>query len=159
MGGLDAIFFGLVVYERRAYTTIYHIEANIKVNPTLGVVKGFVIMHLVVLEPLNVAHALKYVDVVRSGLLRQASSHGHLQGVVVAVLGGHQLGAICMILHRRDLESALASIGVVDILVGDEIILIIWVELLLQAHVDVLRLVLGALEIMLELILSHSVTR
>ena len=77
----------------------------------------------------------------------------------MAVLGGHQLGAVCMVLHRRDLESALASVGVVDILVGDEIILFIWVELVLQAHVDVLRLILGALEVMLELILSHSVTR
>jgi len=116
-------------------------------------------MHLAVLKPLNVAHALEYVDVVRSGLLRQASSHGHLQGVLVAVLGGHQLGKVRMVLHRRNLGSALASISVVDILVGDEIILVIWVELVLQAHVDILRLVLGALEIMLELILSRSVTR
>ena len=115
-------------------------------------------MDLIVLKPLNVAHAFEYVNIVRRGLLRQASSQRYLHGVMVAVLGGYQLGAVCMVLHRRDLKSALASVGVVDILVRDEILLVIWVKLLLQAHVHVLGLVLGTYDIMLELILRNSIS-
>lgn len=125
----------LMVYKRGS-SQASDIQANIWI--VCGIVKRLVIVNQVVLKPLNIAYTLKNINMSTISLLRCASHC--LQGILAALRK----------LPSRHIQPYLASISIIDVLVRYEIILIIGVELVLQAHVHVLWFVLTSLELMLQ---------